>query len=253
MKKINVFAWLITMLMTLVPDLAFAMGSESVTMQVGETKTLYLPSSVTSKTLKAVNFYSASYNYVEVVSHTNYSVKVRALKAFSTSVIVRCAYSYYLFQGTYAYETSDAYDFNITVKGETKVKPTKITLPSVVSVEMGGSKDIVATVTPSNAEYTLTWSINDNSIATVYQNGKIMGKKVGYADLKVKADNGVYAMCRISVYQPTVTSVSLRSTLSLTEGETYALSPSVSPSSATTPTPGHRATRVWQPCRAAAW
>ena len=232
MKKINAIAWLITMLMTLVASPAFATdwGSENVTMQVGETKTLYLPTSVTSKTLKAVNFYSASYNYVEVVSHTNYSVKVKALKATSTPVIVRCDYYYYINNGGYTYQNGGAYDFKVTVEGETTVKPTKITIPSVVSVEVGESKDIEATVTPANAEYTLTWSISDNSIATVYQNGMITGKSVGYADLKVKADNGVYAMCRVSVYRPTPSSVSMKSSLAMNVGDTYTLSPTVYPS-----------------------
>jgi uncharacterized protein YjdB len=232
MKKINAITWLITMLMTLVASPTFATdwGSENVTMQVGETKTLYLPSSVTSKTLKSVNFYSASWNDVEVVSHTNYSVKVKALKATSTPVIVRCDYYYYINNGGYTYQNGGAYDFKVTVEGETTVKPTKITIPSVVSVEVGESKDIEATVTPANAEYTLTWSISDNSIATVYQNGMITGKSVGYADLKVKADNGVYAMCRVSVYRPTPSSVSMKSSLAMNVGDTYTLSPTVYPS-----------------------
>ena len=232
MKKINAIAWLITMMMTLVTSPAFATdwGSENVTMQVGETKTLYLPSSVTTKTLKSVTFYSASWNDVEVVSHTNYSVKVKALKATSTPVIVRCDYYYYINNGGYTYQNGGAYDFKVTVKGETPVKPTKITIPSVVSVEVGESKDIEATVTPANAECTLTWSISDNSIATVYQNGMITGKSVGYADLKVKADNGVYAMCRVSVYRPTPSSVSMKSSLAMNVGDTYTLSPTVYPS-----------------------
>lgn len=232
MKKINAIAWLITMLMTLVTSPAFATdwGAENVTMQVGETKTLYLPSSVTSKTLKSVTFYSAGWNDVEVLSHTNYSVKVKALKATSTPVIVRCDYYYYINNGGYTYQNGGAYDFKVTVEGETTVKPTKITIPSVVSVEVGESKDIEATVSPANAEYTLTWSISDNSIATVYQNGMITGKSVGYADLKVKADNGVYAMCRVSVYKPTPSSVSMRSSLAMNVGDTYTLSPTVYPS-----------------------
>ncbi len=76
----------------------------------------------------------------------------------------------------------------------------------------------------------MTWSISDNSIATVYQNGVITGKSVGYADLKVKADNGVYAMCRVSVYRPTPSSVSMKSSLAMNVGDTYTLSPTVYPS-----------------------
>ena len=231
MKRINALAWLITMLMTLVASTAVAAdwGSEKVTMQVGETKTLYLPSSITSKTLKSVSFYSASYNYVKVVSHSNYSVKVTALKATSTPVVVRCDYYYYINNGGYTYLNGGAYDFNVVVGGETTVKPTKITIPSTVSVEVGESLDIETTVTPSNAEYTLPWSISDNSIATVYQNGMITGKSVGYADLKVKADNGVYAMCRVSVYRPTPTNVNMKSSLAMNVGDTYTLSPIVYP------------------------
>lgn len=231
MKKIHVILWLITMLMTIAatPTFATDWGSENVKMQVGETKTLYLPTSVTSKTLKSVNFYSASYKVVEVVSHTNYSVKVKALKATSTPVIVRCDYYYYINNGGYTYQNGGAYDFKITVEGETKVKPTKITLPSNIVLEVGESRDIVPTVTPSNAEYTLTWSISDASIATIYNNGMITGKSVGYADLKVKADNGVYAMSRVSVYLPTPTSISMKSSISMNVGDTYTLSPIVYP------------------------
>ena len=231
MKKITAIAWLIMMLMTLVASPAFATDwdSENVTMKIGETKTLNLPYSVTSRTLKSVSFYSASYKDVEVVSYTASSVKVKALKATSTPVVVRCDYYYYINNGGYMYENGGVYDFMVTVKGEITVKPTKITLPSHIVLEVGESQDIVPTVTPSNAGYTLTWSISDSSVATIYNNGMITGKSVGYADLKVKADNGVYAMSRVSVYQPTPTSISIKSSLSMDVGDTYTLSPNVYP------------------------
>lgn len=208
-------------------------ASKNVTMQAGETQTFYLPSSVTSKTLKSVSFYSTSISYVQVVSYTNYSVKVKAVKAFSSPIIVRCDYYYYLTSGSYTYLAKGYYDYNITVVGETKVQPTKISLPTVISVEVGESKDLVPTVTPANAEYTLTWKMSNTSVATVYQNGTITGKSVGETDLKVSADNGVYTMCRIVVYRPSPTSVSIKSTLSLTVGESATLTPSVYPSNAT--------------------
>ena len=164
--------------------------------------------------------------------YNSYSVSVKAIKAFSSPVIVRCDYYYYITNGGYTYQKSGSYDFKITVSesgGTTSVKPTKITVPNVVSVEVGESKDITATVIPENAQYTLTWSINDKSIATVDNNGTITGKSVGYADLKVQADNGVYAMCRVAVYKPKPTSVSMKSSVTLYVGDTYTLSPSVYP------------------------
>ena len=239
MKKITVFSVrvftlkrLLVLFLVMIPLASIWAESKNVTMQVGDTQTFYLPSSITGKKLKSVSFYSTSISYVQVVSYTNYSVKVKAVKAFSSPIIVRCDYYYYVTSGSYTYQAHGYYDYNITVVGETKVKPTSITLPSVVSLEVGETKDLVPTVIPANAEYTLTWSISDNSIATVYQNGMITGKSVGYADLKVKADNGVYTMCRISVYRPSPTSVSMKSSLSMTVGDTYTLSPSVYPSNA---------------------
>ena len=207
-------------------------ASQDVTMQVGETQTLYLPTSVTGKKLKSVSFYSNGVSYVQVVSYTNYSVKVKAVKAFSSPIVVRCDYYYYVTSGSYTYQAKGYYDFNVTVVGETKVQPTKITLPKVVSVEVGESKELVPTVTPVNAEYTLTWKISNSSVASVYQNGTITGKSVGETDLKVSADNGVYTMCRIVVYKPSASSVSMKSSLALSVGESSYLTPTVYPTNA---------------------
>jgi len=236
MKKINAIAWLIMMLMTLVSSPAFAAdwGSENVTMQVGETKTLYLPYSITSKTLKSVSFYSASYKEVEVVSYTTSSVKVKALKATSTPVIVRCDYYYYINNGGYTCQNGGAYDFMITVEGETTVKPTKISIPSTSSVKVGGSFYFVPTVTPANATYTLTWESSDNTIASVNQSGMLTGISVGSANITVTTDNGKTATCKVTVSAKSVTSVSLKSTLSLEVGDTYTLTPTITPSDAET-------------------
>lgn len=209
-------------------------ASKDVTMQVGETQTLYLPSSVTSLNLKSVNFYSNGISYVQVTSHTNYSVTVKAIKAFSSPVIVRCDYYYFVRNGSYTYETKGYYDFNITVVGENKVKPTSISFPSsVAAVEVGETRQLTPTVLPANAEYTLTWHINDTSVATISQSGLLTGKSEGYADLKVSADNGVYTMLRIAVSKPSASSVTVTpSSVNLTEGETKYISAKISPSSA---------------------
>lgn len=206
--------------------------SKDVTMQAGETKTLYLPSSVTSLDLRSVAFYSNGISYVQVLSYNNYSVTVKAIKAFSSPIIVRCDYYYFVRNGNYTYQTKGYYDFKVTVVGETKVQPTSISFPStVVAVEVGESRQLTPTVLPANAEYTLTWSINDKSVATISKTGLLTGKSEGYADLKVSADNGVYTMLRVAVSEPSASSVSVTpSSLSLVEGDTRLLSASVSPS-----------------------
>ena len=233
MKKINFLTMLITMVMAMVATPAWAdWGSENVTMSVGETKTLYLPSSVTSKTLKSVTFYSASYQYVQVESYTNYSVTVKALKAISTPVVVRCDYYYYINNSGYTYQASGAYDFNVTVVGETEVRPDKVDVQSYLQVPVGGSKAVSVTVTPPNAVYTLSYNIYDTTIAEV-SNGIVYGKKAGETDLKVWTDNGKYDMCRVIVYENKPTSIDLPSTLSLEVGKSKTLTPTVVPSDAT--------------------
>ena len=214
----------------------FAQSYQDVTMSVGETKTLYLPSSVTSKRLKSVTFYSNGISYVQVISYNNYSVTIKAIKAFSSQIIVRCDYRYYVDSGSYTYETSGAFDYRISVVGSgssnSGPKPTSIKFSSsAVGLEIGESRQLSPTITPSDAEYTLTWSINDNSIASISQTGLLTGKSAGSADLKVTTDNGVYAMLRVVVSNSKPTSISITPTsLSLIEGESKYLSATVKPS-----------------------
>jgi len=121
MKKINAFVWLATMLMTFIAISASAIdsGSENQMMRVGETKTLYLPRDVTMKTMKLVNVCSTRTNCVEVVSRTNHSVTVRALKAIYAPVIVHCDYSYSIENGNNKRQSVGTYEFKIIVEEET--------------------------------------------------------------------------------------------------------------------------------------
>ena len=233
MKNFYITTAFVILMMTMFASPAYAdWGSEDVTMSVGETKTLYLPSYITSKNLKSVNFYSASISYVQVLSHTKYSVKVKAIKAYSSPVIVRCDYYYYINNGGYIYQASGAYDFKITVTGETVVKPEKIETPRYLTLSVGESKPIEVTVTPPDAVYTLSYHITNTNIAEVSNNGIVHGKQVGETDLKVSADNGKYSMCRVIVTEKKPESVYIQPNLTLELGQSKYLSASVTPSDA---------------------
>ncbi len=229
---------MITVMATVFSTQTYAQSYKEVTMSVGETKTFYLPSSVTSKNLKSVTFYSNGISYVQVTSYTNYSVTVKAIKAFSSPIIVRCDYRYFVRSVSYIYETAGAYDYRITIVGNeggsSVVEPTGIKFSSIVkAINVGEMVQLTPMILPANAKYTLTWSINDKSVATISQGGLLVGKSEGAADLKVKAQNGVYAMLRVVVSKPTPTSVFVTpSSLSLTEGESRYLSARVYPSDA---------------------
>ncbi len=242
MKDVLKLSWVKMIMITFIGVIAsvpaYAISYKEVTMSVGETQTFYLPSSVTSKDLKSVTFYSNGISYVQVTSYTNYSVTVKAIKAFSSPIIVRCDYRYFVRSGSYTYETSGAYDYRITVVGNgsggSGVELTSIKFSSTVkAIEVGESVQLTPTVLPANAEYTLTWSISDKYVATISQDGLLTGKSAGAADLKVKADNGVYAMLRVVVSEPKPTSVSVSpSSVTLTEGGSRYLTATVYPSNA---------------------
>ena len=80
----------------------------------------------------------------------------------------------------------------------TEVTPSQTT----AIIEKGGTLNITATVSPSNADDTsLTWVSSNNDVATVTDNGNISAVAKGFADITVTAnDRGtVSATCVITV------------------------------------------------------
>lgn len=82
---------------------------------------------------------------------------------------------------------------------------------------------------------TVTWSSSDPKIATVDSKGKVTGRKLGYATITAKANDGsnVEASATIRVVR-LVTSVKLnRSTVTTVVGRTFQLKATIKPSNAT--------------------
>lgn len=75
----------------------------------------------------------------------------------------------------------------------TKSKPvyvTDIEMKNTLSLSVGSSKTLKATVVPENAsDKTLIWKSSDESVATVSSKGKITAKGCGYAVITCKADD----------------------------------------------------------------
>ena len=131
---------------------------------------------------------------------------------------------------------------------ETDTKPEKIEPSSVklsknsVSVYVGNSTSISATVSPSDAtDKTVTWHSSNTNIATVY-NGTITGKSAGTATITVKTINGKEASCTVTVTQKpeekpqtvNTNGISLSAgSKTLDVGDDFTLTATVSPSNAT--------------------
>ncbi|WP_417410591.1 InlB B-repeat-containing protein [Hominenteromicrobium sp.] len=75
--------------------------------------------------------------------------------------------------------------FTVTVTEP--VAPTGITLTGEDTVKVYDSIQLTASLTPSNAEATLAWQSDDESVLTVDTNGKVTGKSVGTATVTVYA------------------------------------------------------------------
>ncbi len=108
-----------------------------------------------------------------------------------------------------------------------KLNPTSVTL------NVGESVDLTATVSPENATNKMvTWSSSDAKIATV-SNGKVTAVAVGKATITAQCGN-IKAECAVTVSPIEATSIKLSQTsATLTVGESVQLTAAVSPDNAT--------------------
>jgi uncharacterized protein YjdB len=121
------------------------------------------------------------------------------------------------------------------------ISVTGVTLNKTsVSLNVGASETLIATIVPSNAtNQNVSWSSDKNAVATV-TNGLVKALSAGSATITVKTDDGNFtATCAVSVTSGTggniaVTGVSLsKNTLSLIKGNTETLIATVLPANAT--------------------
>ncbi len=113
------------------------------------------------------------------------------------------------------------------------VKVTGLTLSSsAMTVEIGKTGSLTATVKPDNAkDKTVTWSSSNNSVATVDSNGKVTAVAAGTATITAKAGT-VEVSCTVTVPKKEVISITINENLSLKVGESCALSVTIEPNDA---------------------
>jgi len=107
---------------------------------------------------------------------------------------------------------------------------------SSITLEVGSTKTLVATVVPSDAiDKSVTWSSNNTSVATVSTAGTVTAKAVGSAVITVRTnDGGKTATCNVTVSPISVTGVSLNKySDSMYENDSETLIATVSPANAT--------------------
>lgn len=120
----------------------------------------------------------------------NDRISVRGLKEGTTTITVKT-------------ENGHSATCYLTVQS---LNPTGISLPSAMSIIVGESKSINATVYPSNATYTLSWSSDDESVVTVSSSGLVYARREGTARITAKVNGyNLSDYCMVSVKKPTLT------------------------------------------------
>lgn len=112
---------------------------------------------------------------------------------------------------------------------------------SAISLDVGGTFNLVANVSPDNAtDGSVGWTTDNGTVATVAQDGTVTAVGEGTANITVTtADGGYTAVCAVTVKTAApqvvrVDGVSVTpANVTLVTGATYLLSASVSPSGAT--------------------
>lgn len=194
------------------------LDKETLSLKIGETYSLFatvLPESAANKKVS----WSSSNKSVATVDETG---KVTAVGVGSVKITVT---------------TNDG---GKTATCSVVVSPISVTGVSLnkasMSLTIGATEQLIATVTPSSAANKIvTWSSSNSNVATVDSNGNVSAIKVGTAIITATTeDGGKKATCSVSVNPVSVTGVSLNQTsLTMAIGDTQTLTATVMPSNAT--------------------
>ena len=159
------------------------------------------------------------------------------------SVTISCTVKWQTYDSTtglYVYASSNkkTQTYSVIVQAADDTTPTSISLNyTSISLEVGNTRQLSATVSPSGASQSVTWSVVSGSgVASVSSSGLVTALATGTATIRAtsSAKSSVYKDCTVTVIQTTPpTSISLNYTsISLTEGNTRQLTATVSPSGA---------------------
>ena len=148
--------------------------------------------------------------------------------------------------GTYSFTVtatnnggSDSEEFTLTIDQQGTIHVTSVSLDkTTLSLTVGGSETLTATITPDNASNkNVTWESSNTNVATVDANGKVTAIGAGTATITVTTEDGSKtATCAVTVTAATVSvsGVTLNKTaLSLTVGDTETLTATITPDNAT--------------------
>lgn len=111
-------------------------------------------------------------------------------------------------------------------------KPTSVELsPSALRLPISQTSTLKATISPTNARYTLSWSSDNPDVVSVSPNGVVTAHEAGTTVIRVTTDNGRSDYCTVTV-PADPERVELAERISLLYGKSRSLNYTVYPSDA---------------------
>lgn len=176
--------------------------------------------------------WSSSGGYISLSGSGMYR-NVTATQYWSGTATVTCSWKYRLYSGDNWKTQTKSWTFGCN-ENPISITPTSLTLSPGGTAYVGYSHKYTNSYTSAANAY---FSSSNNKVATVSNSGLVTAVSEGTAYINVysnisNAANAPY--CTVIVKKTDPTGVSLPSSLSLTVGETRTLTPSVTPSGAST-------------------
>ena len=189
------------------------------TLDVNDTEKLTATVNPNDATNKTVTWKSDKPEIVEVDSNGNVTAKAAGTATITATV------------------DGKSVSCKVTVNGQTTVPVASVELnQTTLELIAGKEATLTATVKPDDAtNKTVTWSSNNETVATVDNNGKVTAKAAGEATITAKAGDKT-ATCTVTVTKADVAveSVTLdQSSLELIAGKEATLTATVKPDNAT--------------------
>mgnify|MGYP004504129031 CR=1 FL=1 len=111
---------------------------------------------------------------------------------------------------------------------DTSIKKISFSDENII-LNVGTDRQLKVSVTPNNTKEKLVWKSSDKTVATVDQNGNVIGKRYGNVTIYASSPSGVSAFCHVRVIVPPQKLNLEKTNLTLPEGIRYHLSVSTQP------------------------
>lgn len=166
------------------------LNTKSINVMVGETYPITYKVSPRNATLHSISYYSSD----DSIASVDMTGKVEGKKVGKVIITLTDKIT-----GNKANINVNVHDKN-KLDGESIEAPKNISVsPSLVSLNIGGSRKITVNITPDKTNKNITWRSLNTDIATVSSDGVIVGKSEGTTKIIASTVNGLDAYINVEV------------------------------------------------------